>query len=145
MRTVHSSAMQGFRCGDIVEIASTEEGFVGSYYEAMVLAPQLRSNRGYIVQYRTLIADDLSGLPLKEVAPVAEIRPRPPKIAAAEFRLHDVVDAFDNDGWWVGRITGRNTDGDYFVYFDTTGDEIAYPLNRIRVHRDWVNGKWVLL
>lgn len=141
MRTIHSlPTKMRFRRGDRVEVASDEEGFVGSYYEATVVTDIVRGD--YIVQYRTLVKDDLSG-PLREVALAAEVRPRPPVIKRTAFRLHDVVDAFDNDGWWVGMITGKSEEDKYFVFFDTTGDEIAYPVDRLRVHQDWVHGKWV--
>ncbi|KAI3457138.1 hypothetical protein Pfo_013801 [Paulownia fortunei] len=129
-----------FHRGDLVEVASAEEGFVGSYYEATVVTDLVRGE--YIVQYRTLIKDDLSG-PLREVVSSVEVRPRPPEVMAAVFRMYDVVDAFDNDGWWVGKITGRVGDK-YYVFFETTGDEIAYAKDRIRVHQDWVNAKWVM-
>ncbi|KAH6780684.1 hypothetical protein C2S52_011921 [Perilla frutescens var. hirtella] len=128
-----------FRRGDLVEVASVEEGFVGSYYEATVVADIAK--HGYVVQYRALLKEDMSG-PLRETATAAEVRPRPPPLAAAEYRFDDVVDAFDNDGWWWGRITGRGRDG-YTVFFDTTGDEIFYPKNRLRIHQEWMNGRWI--
>ncbi|KAL8486910.1 hypothetical protein ACS0TY_023556 [Phlomoides rotata] len=53
----------------VVRVA--EEGFVGSYYEAMVVA-HLPKNV-YVVQYTTLVTDDLS-TPLKEAASDAEVR-----------------------------------------------------------------------
>ncbi|XP_057793342.1 protein AGENET DOMAIN (AGD)-CONTAINING P1-like [Salvia miltiorrhiza] len=129
-----------FRRGDLVEVASVQEGFVGSYYEATVVTDL--SKHGYFVQYRTLLKDDLSG-PLREVASAAEVRPRPPPVPATEYQLHDVVDAFDNDGWWWGRITGRSGDG-YTVFFETTGDEIFYHRSRLRTHQEWSNGTWCL-
>ncbi|KAH6780663.1 hypothetical protein C2S52_011900 [Perilla frutescens var. hirtella] len=128
-----------FRRGDLVEVASVQEGFVGSYYEGTVVADLVKD--GYVVQYRTLLKEDLSG-PLREVATTAEVRPRPPPVMAEDFRLHDLVDAFDNDGWWWGRITGRNRDG-YAVFFETTGDEIVYPKNRLRIHHEWMKGMWI--
>ncbi|KAL8540026.1 hypothetical protein ACS0TY_001573 [Phlomoides rotata] len=85
-------------------VGVTEEGFVGSYYEAMVVAHLPKND--YVVQYATLVTDNLS-TPLKEAASDAEVRQRPPLIRAREYRSYDVVDAFDNDGWWAGMITGR--------------------------------------
>ncbi|KAL2483431.1 Plant Tudor-like protein [Forsythia ovata] len=129
-----------FKRGDRVEIASNEEGFVGSYYEATVVTELVRKE--YIVQYLTLLKDDMSG-PLREVVTAAEVRPPPPEIPATGFNLYDLVDAFDNDGWWVGKITGR-IGSKFCVYFDSTKDEIAYEFERLRVHQDWIDGKWVL-
>ncbi|XP_059627131.1 protein AGENET DOMAIN (AGD)-CONTAINING P1-like [Cornus florida] len=129
----------GFRRGDQVEVASKEEGFLGSYYAATVIAEVLEKE--YIVQYKTLLKDDRSG-PLREIVTAGEVRPRPPQIPATSFGLYEKVDAFDNDGWWVGNIAGK-VGLEYLVNFETTWDQIAYPMSRLRVHQEWVNGKWV--
>ncbi|KAG6427159.1 hypothetical protein SASPL_111399 [Salvia splendens] len=129
-----------FRRGDLVEVASSQEGFVGSYFEATVVADLAKD--GYLVQYRTLLKEDLSG-PLREVASAAEVRPRPPPDLAERYRMNDVVDAFDKEGWWWGRITGRRGDS-YSVFFETTGDEIFYHKNLLRTHQEWTNGRWSL-
>ncbi|GER56454.1 agenet domain-containing family protein [Striga asiatica] len=132
---------KAFRRGEAVEVASAEDGFVGSYYEATVVTDFPGGD--YIVRYESLVTDDLSG-PLREVVSAAEVRPRPPRVTAADpFRLNDVVDAYDNDGWWVGKITGRAPNGHYYVFFDSTGDLIAYPKARLRIHLEWVTGNWI--
>ena len=56
--------------------------------------------------------------------------------------MFDKVDAFDNYGWWVGKVTGQRGPL-YFGFSETTGDEIAYHVSRLRIHLDWANGKWV--
>ncbi|CAK9186254.1 unnamed protein product [Ilex paraguariensis] len=124
-----------FRRGDRVEVASKEEGFNGSYYAATVISELLKKE--YIVQYKTLLKDDLSG-PLREIVSVDEFRPAPPEIPATGLGLYDKVDAFDNDGWWVGKITGK-IGNEFFVYFETTGDEIVYPLENLRIHQEYVD------
>ncbi|CAK9183940.1 unnamed protein product [Ilex paraguariensis] len=106
------SATMVFRRGDRVEVASKEEGFNGSYYAATVISELLKKE--YIVQYKTLLKDDLSG-PLREIVSVDEFRPAPPEIPATGLGLYDKVDAFDNDGWWVGKITGK-IGNEFFVY-----------------------------
>lgn len=138
MATILST--QRFRRGDLVEVASKQEGFVGSYYEATVVA-DLGGSGGYLVQYRTLLEDDMSS-PLREVAADGEVRPRPPPDEAEEYRLYEVVDVFDNDGWWWGWIAGRSGDG-YTVVFETTRDEIFYHRNLLRTHREWIDGRWM--
>ncbi|KAK3008057.1 hypothetical protein RJ639_013194 [Escallonia herrerae] len=128
-----------FSGGDKVEVSSQADGFVGSYFSATVMSELM--NEGYVVQYMRLLKEDMSS-PLREIVAADEVRPFPPKILATEFRLGDKVDAFANDGWWVGKITGKNG-AKYFVYFETTGDEIAYPVSHLRVHQEYVDGKWV--
>ncbi|RAL45028.1 unnamed protein product [Cuscuta campestris] len=137
MRTLQTV---GYRKGDAVEVASNAEGFVGSYYEATVVA-ELPGGKGYVVQYKTLVNDDHSG-PLTEAVSAAEIRPHPPEIKAAEFDMEEAVDAFDNDGWWLGRISGK-IGNRYYVYFDSSADEILYPRHKIRVHLDWDRHAWI--
>ncbi|KAF3443906.1 hypothetical protein FNV43_RR13596 [Rhamnella rubrinervis] len=128
-----------YRIGDQVEVCSKEDGFLGSYYEATVIS-QVDTN-SYRVKYKELLENDKSG-PLVEKVMKEEIRPMPPKITDAAFAYLDEVDAFDNDGWWVGKITGKKGSA-YYVYFETTGQEIAYPLSRLKVHLDFFNGTWV--
>ncbi|KAI8006259.1 Protein AGENET DOMAIN (AGD)-CONTAINING P1 [Camellia lanceoleosa] len=128
-----------FRRGDRIEVASKEDGFVGSYYSATVISELMKKH--YMVQYKTLLKEDEAG-PLREIVAADEVRPVPPEIPATGFGLYERVDAFDNDGWWVGKITGR-LGPKYYVYFEKTGDEIAYPLAQLRIHQDWLNDKWV--
>ncbi|KAG9129946.1 hypothetical protein Leryth_007079 [Lithospermum erythrorhizon] len=131
-----------FTRGQHIEVASKEEGYMGSYYEAIVITEVLRQE--YIVQYKTLLKDDLSA-PLREVVAAAEIRPSPPHVAAPArgFKKRDKVDALDNEGWWVGVIT-KVVGTKYYVYFRTTGEELEYDVGSLRVHQDWVRGKWVV-
>ncbi|KAI4333852.1 hypothetical protein L6164_018610 [Bauhinia variegata] len=125
---------------DIVEVCSKEQGFEGSYYEARVISHL--DNGLYVVEYKNLLENDESG-PLVETVYPKELRPHPPKISARGYALNEKVDAFDNDGWWVGKITGR-TGLNYHVYFEYCDQEIAYPVSQLRVHQEFIHGKWVV-
>ncbi|XP_061371243.1 protein AGENET DOMAIN (AGD)-CONTAINING P1-like [Gastrolobium bilobum] len=128
--------------GKKVEVCSKEDGFVGSYYEATLVSHL--PNGLCVVRYTNLLEDDESQ-PLTETLYQKELRPLPPRVQGSAFSLYQKVDVFDNDGWWVGEITGRRiSDSHYYVYFTTTNEEIAYPYSQIRVHHDWVNGDWLL-
>ncbi|VVA90183.1 unnamed protein product [Arabis nemorensis] len=96
----------------------------------------------YKVKYKNLITEEDEPEPLIEIISADELRPMPPKSLPVLFLLHDKVDAFDNDGWWIGKITGRRGNL-YSVYFETTNEVLEYPLCRLRRHLDWVNGDWV--
>ncbi|XP_073152376.1 protein AGENET DOMAIN (AGD)-CONTAINING P1-like [Henckelia pumila] len=134
--------MMYFQQGDRVEVASKEDGFVGSYYKATIVAPISRHNQ-YVVEYKTLVEDHDMSTPLREVADATEVRPRPPVLYKAKFRLGDRVDAFDNDGWWVGTVSGADLNEEkYYVYFEIFGVEIGYDAKKLRVHQDWNNGRW---
>ncbi|XP_062152149.1 protein AGENET DOMAIN (AGD)-CONTAINING P1-like [Alnus glutinosa] len=127
-----------FRGGE-VEVCSKQDGFVGSYYAATVIREH--GDNSYAVQYKNLLEEDESR-PLIEVVDAEDARPVPPKVLATGFALYEEVDAFDNDGWWVGKISGRKG-SKYLVFFDEYGVEIAYPSSQLRAHLEWVGGKWV--
>ncbi|CAL5390782.1 unnamed protein product [Camellia sinensis] len=127
--------------GSYVEICSDEDGFLGSYYAAKVISRVGKSK--FMVEYSTLLSDNQKG-PLKEVIEASNVRPVPPQIRVLSFNVLDKVDAYDLDGWWVGRVTGRKSDGKYSVYFDCSGDEFDYPVSALRLHQEFENGQWVL-
>ncbi|KAL4590960.1 hypothetical protein LXL04_003907 [Taraxacum kok-saghyz] len=61
----------------------------------------------------------------------------PPTRFDARLTIGDVVDAWHNDGWWVGRYICRERDN-YIVVFDNTpGEEFSYGRRHIRFHHEW--------
>ncbi|XP_030928669.1 protein AGENET DOMAIN (AGD)-CONTAINING P1-like [Quercus lobata] len=118
--------------GDEVEVCSKQVGFVGSYYAATVITSI--GNHSYAVRYKNLVTEEDQSQPLTEIVAADELRPMPPKVSATGFSLDDAVDAYDNDGWWVGTISGKRGSDHYYVFFNTYGVEILYPLSRLRPH-----------
>lgn len=58
-----------------------------------------------LVQYETLKTDD-EMQPLVEMADASNVRPLPPTIHRMDrFKMHEEVDAWYNDGWWVGHVS----------------------------------------
>ncbi|WRX23373.1 Agenet-like domain - like 7 [Theobroma cacao] len=99
----------------------------------------------YKVQYKDLVEEEDHSRPLVEIVTADEVRPLAPKQTGGATRFFSYlqrVNAFDNDGWWVGRITGRQG-LKYWVYFPTTGDDIAYPVSQLRNNVEWCDGNWV--
>ncbi|KAL4577829.1 hypothetical protein LXL04_013943 [Taraxacum kok-saghyz] len=138
-KTSSSSRTMAFQRGDRVEISSKDQGFEGSYYLANIIA--CLSKKEYIIQYRTLLNDDGFG-PVREIVPADQIQPVPPEVPASGYSRGDVVDAYEKDGWWIGKISGK-IGSNYVVYFKNTNEEIAYPSGLLRIHQDWINGAWV--
>ncbi|KAJ4976868.1 hypothetical protein NE237_001974 [Protea cynaroides] len=158
-----------YRIGDSVEVHSEEEGFLGSYYEAKVV--DVTKNH-VIVIYKTLLNDDESGW-LRERVHFSEVRPRPPQLWSSGFHQWDEVDAYDNEGWWVGRIcsiteskyyacfngiNGKDSSSDddyqkrrlamvdeskYYVYFPSSSGDVIPYSSQLRLHQDWKNHKWI--
>ncbi|CAN4099274.1 unnamed protein product [Withania somnifera] len=123
-----------FQEGDEVEVVSKENGFRGSYYTATILSSIGASH--YESDTRTLLRS-------------LDVRPVPPDqneavIAHGGFSVYNMVDVFANDGWWFG-VIDRIIGEDYYVYFPTTDDNIAYPVDVLRCHHEWVNDHWTLM
>ncbi|KAI7985049.1 DUF724 domain-containing protein 7 [Camellia lanceoleosa] len=163
-----------FRKGSKVEVSSDEEGFRDAWYVATILNVPTNTNSNsrkrkrrnskttstatnnnnnndnkYLVEYDTLLADDDATKPLREFVDVSFMRPvddhpppRPPS-----FQLYDIVDASYRDGWWTGIITRINhshSDSKFLVFFQNPPDEIEFAPSQLRLHRDWVDRKWVI-
>ncbi|CAI9088797.1 OLC1v1023233C1 [Oldenlandia corymbosa var. corymbosa] len=127
--------------GDWVEVFSDEDGFLGSYYEARVL--EKLGDAKFLVEYKNLVTEEDETVRLQEEVKASRMRPKPPAIRVPGYDVLDKVDAFDNDGWWVGRITGQDARNKYSVYFESSGDEIVYSVDRLRPHLEYENGKWI--
>ncbi|KAK2985499.1 hypothetical protein RJ640_004350 [Escallonia rubra] len=132
---------KGISVGKTVEVTSNEDGFLGSYSEAKVLARVDRDK--YEVEYTKLLDDRDANKFLREVVEAALVRPLPPEIRVSGFDVLDKVDAYDNEVWWVGRVTGMDGPNRYSVYFDSSGDEYTYPFHELRVHQEYDDGQWV--
>ena len=93
--------------GEKVEVLLNEEGFRGARFEATVAARRPGSG-GYEVVFSTLVVHHRGPL-LREVVAVADVRPRPPPPPPPperEFKLFDLVEAYHDDGWWPGVVSG---------------------------------------
>ncbi|KAJ6811437.1 uncharacterized protein M6B38_153790 [Iris pallida] len=136
-----------FEVGAEVEVRSAEDGFRGAWFEATVTL-YLKKYQRYDVTYTSLFSDDDLQTPLKDLVPFRHIRPRPPRDccgAGGGFELHRLVDAFHNDGWWVGVVSAvpEQGGGRYGVCFPGTKEEMEFEEADIRDHVSWKKGKWM--
>ncbi|XP_029128267.1 uncharacterized protein LOC109803302 isoform X2 [Cajanus cajan] len=128
--------------GAKVEVRSDEEGYQGAWYTAIVV--DSLQNGKYLVEYLTLKTDDLTEQ-LKEEADVSDIRPYPPDVKHVHhFVLREMVDAWYNEGWWVGQVSSVLLGFKYKVYFWPTKEEMEFEHCHLRPHQEWSDGKWVL-
>ena len=93
-----------------------------------------------------MLAEENGCALLKEFVDVAFVRPKPPVDEEKDisFEVNDVVDAFFQDGWWTGVVTEvveRNSR--YKVFFSNPPEELEFGSSDLRVHKNWVDGKWV--
>lgn len=130
-----------FPNGMKVEVKSDEYGYEGSWFSAVII--DSLGNDKYLVEYLTLKTEDQNAF-LREEAYASFIRPRPPLVRCVHcYELLDNVDAWYNDGWWIGKIIKVLDGWRYAVYFGTTNEILEFEHNDLRLHREWINGKWV--
>ncbi|XVF22044.1 hypothetical protein REPUB_Repub12eG0140400 [Reevesia pubescens] len=139
-----------FTKGTPVEVSSDEEGFRGAWYLATILESPPKSiskkRRKALVEYKTLLDEDGKS-PLTENVEPSFIRPLPPNdkedVKSGGFDVNSVVDARYRDGWWTGVVRKVLEKSKYRVYFDNPPDVFEFDRKDLRVHWDWIDGKWV--
>lgn len=129
-----------------VEISSNDNGFRGAWYAGTVIKPKnIKNNKQMIlVEYKTLMADESGNKPLRETLDVIQLRPLPPREKRdRDFKFSEEVDAYYNDGWWEGVVTGVLPGDRYSVFFRAAREQLEFGRSELRLHREWVYGKWV--
>ncbi|CAI0552065.1 unnamed protein product [Linum tenue] len=125
-----------------VEVTTDEDGFKGSWFAATIIEPSGEDE--YLIEYKTLTNDDDTEF-LRDDIRACNIRPCPPEIIFVDgFKVMDEVDAYYNEGWWVGVIAKVLINCNYVVYFKEYDEEITFKHADLRTHQDWLNGKWVV-
>ncbi|KAL6964598.1 hypothetical protein U1Q18_035648 [Sarracenia purpurea var. burkii] len=134
-----------FKKGTEVEISSNDEGFRGAWYMGTVIRPASRTSKDnkFLVEYKTLMADEVGKKRLRETLDVVQLRPPPPREPRRSFKFSEEVDAYFNDGWWEGVITEVHEGDRYSVFFRGTREQLEVGSSELRLHREWENGKWV--
>lgn len=131
-----------FYKGAKVEVRSDEEGYEGSWFTATVV--DFLQNGKYLVEYLSLKTDDLTEQ-LREEADGEDLRPYPPDINRfRRFVAGERVDAWYNDGWWVGQVSCVLDGFKYRVYFWTSNEELEFEHCHMRPHQEWIGGRWML-
>ncbi|KAF7817984.1 DUF724 domain-containing protein 3 [Senna tora] len=130
-----------FSEGTLVEVSSDEEGFEGAWFVATVVEPKGKDK--FLVEYLSLRNDDDSEF-LREKIDISHIRPYPPEHVCDNFSRLQEVDALYNDGWWVGVISKVLPNSRYIVYFRNSNEELEFQHSDLRLHQDWIDGKWIM-
>ncbi|KAK3228638.1 hypothetical protein Dsin_000519 [Dipteronia sinensis] len=142
-----------FAKGKLVEVSSDEEGFTGAWFVARVLdhpstSPTPPDKMKFLVEYESLLCQDGSKL-LIETVDFKFLRPQPPPPSYDEqhkFQVNDLVDAFYNDGWWMGvvsEVSKKEEPLQYSVLFENPSHMVTFKPSELRLHLDWVGDKWV--
>ncbi|PNH02219.1 SWI/SNF-related matrix-associated actin-dependent regulator of chromatin subfamily A member 5, partial [Tetrabaena socialis] len=102
-----------FVAGELIDVnGNDEEGFTGSWCEAVVVEP---GENEVLVQYLEFLADG-GGHPLREKLPRSRLRPAPPLELSRFKSIRDLqlghsVDAYYDDIWWKGVVVFLATAG----------------------------------
>ncbi|KAK4372415.1 hypothetical protein RND71_007799 [Anisodus tanguticus] len=146
MRGGTKTRQQYLTQGSTVEITSDEEGFKGVWFGATILgvSSPISKKKRVLIEYKNILADENRSDPLRELVNISFVRPVPPVEKVETFELYDVVDASYKDGWWTGVITRVVEDCyRYQVTFNNPPDELEFGVSELRLHKQWVKGKWV--
>ncbi|PON81662.1 Agenet-like domain containing protein [Trema orientale] len=140
---VEEKRQEKFRKGTVVEVSSDEDGFQGAWFAATIVEPVGKGK--FLVEYHNLRTDDDKDF-LREEIDTLHIRPSPPeRVMVGRFNSLEEVDAFYNDGWWVGVISKVLSGSRYIVYFRSTKEEMEFHHSELRLHQEWIDGKWVMV
>ncbi|KAM0824339.1 hypothetical protein ACQ4PT_070260 [Festuca glaucescens] len=139
-----------YAVGSEVEVQIADRGFHGAYYEAIVTA-RLPDSGGYEVVYSTLVEDGGGG-PLREAVAPVNVRPRPsplppPGAARCDLNVFDMVEAYHNEGWWPGVVSGAwpastVMEPRYAVSLPTR-EVVEVVASLVRPRRVFVRGRWM--
>ncbi|KAF5190429.1 hypothetical protein FRX31_019992 [Thalictrum thalictroides] len=122
-----------------VEVCN-KKGFEGLWLVATIKRSLFNKNR-VLVEYHTLLGQ-MESKPLQEYVDLSCLRPLPPKQYTKIFQLNEAVDAFCGQGWRKGVIRKVLEDSKYLIYFKNSEEEMEFKQGELRIHLEWVNGKW---
>ncbi|PIA47844.1 hypothetical protein AQUCO_01400437v1 [Aquilegia coerulea] len=135
-----------FITGQEVEVKTIEKRIEEIWYVGKIvgISEEKTKRNKYLVEYPTSVKN-----PLANCIPHCRLRPLPPSPTTQEtknqqFQLNEVVDAFYNDGWWKGVVSKIPSEGYpwYSVFFKDEQKAVLFRRYNLRVHFDWINGKW---
>ncbi|KAL8104330.1 DUF724 domain-containing protein 3-like [Apium graveolens] len=131
-----------FTIGSRVEVRSDDEGFRGACYVATV-TKNPKDNKCQVVYDHLMESEGKDSNPLEETVDVSCLRPLPPLDKGGYIiKLYDIVDAYHRDGWWKGQVIEILEEGNFLVYFQNPPDELIVHKDHLRLHLDWIHGKW---
>ena len=133
-----------FNKGTPVEVSSDEDGFAGAWFAATVV--EAAGKDKFLVQYQSLRTDDDFRLSERRVwYPAYEAMSTRNSCCWSfeSFWRSWCFLQFYNYGWWVGVISMVLGGSKYLVYFRDTDEEIEFKHSDLRLHQDWIDGKWI--
>ncbi|KAK4837140.1 hypothetical protein QYF36_003125 [Acer negundo] len=143
-----------FAKGTVVEVSSADGWFPGGWFVAKVLdppppSPTAPGKMTFLVEYQSLLYGSKL---LRKRVDIKFLRPLPPpppnddEQEQQRFQVNDVVDAYRNDGWWVGvvsKVWKEEEPMEYLVLLENPSRIMNFRSSELRFHLDWVGNKWI--
>ncbi|KAL2501856.1 agenet domain-containing protein [Forsythia ovata] len=123
-----------FKNGTQVEVSLEDDNFWGPWYTATVIRPHFQEDPQN--------SSRVSHTHVREAVDPILVHPIPPHEARWQFNVREDVDAFHNDDWWEGIVITDLDGGRYSVFFRSSRKQIEFDESQLRLHREWVYGKW---
>lgn len=121
-----------FLVGSRVEIVGFEAGMTNSYYAGTVVG--YSRNARVRVEYETLTANGQARI---DDFTRSDIRPYPADVNI-NIGVGDIVDVWENHGWWMGKCIAVNTRTDeYTVVKEIDKKSRKYERDDVRINQLW--------
>ncbi|KAK4839895.1 hypothetical protein QYF36_025795 [Acer negundo] len=137
----------------LVEVSCADGWFPGRWFVAKVLDPPSPSPTApgkmtLLVEYQSLLYGTKL---LRRRVDIKFVRPLPPPPPNDEqeqqrFEVNDAVDAYLDNGWWVGvvsKVLGEEEQRVYSVLLGNPSRTVDFRSSDLRFHLDWVGDKWI--
>ncbi|KAK3219508.1 hypothetical protein Dsin_013478 [Dipteronia sinensis] len=143
-----------FAKGTLVEVSSADGWFPGGWFVAKVLdrpppSPTAPGKMTFLVEYQSLLYGSNLLRKRVDIKFLRPLPPPPPKDDEQEqqrFQVNDVVDAYRNDGWWVGvvsKVWKEEEPMEYLVLLENPSRIMSFRSSELRFHLDWAGDKWI--
>ncbi|KAK7315014.1 hypothetical protein VNO77_33546 [Canavalia gladiata] len=130
-----------FKPGAAVEVTYDDQGFPSNWFSGTIV--RCRAPDRFVVELHTLITDEETSDPVREVINLRQLRPQPPPENHRELKSGDRIEAFLHDAWWECQVTDDLGNERFGVYFMESNENMVFPREQLRIHRHWINSNWV--
>ncbi|TXG69260.1 hypothetical protein EZV62_004195 [Acer yangbiense] len=140
----------------LIEVSSADGWFPGRWFVAKVLdppppSPTAPGKMTFLVEYQSLLYGTKLLTRRVDIKFVRPLPPPPPNDEQEQqrFEVNDVVDAYRNNGWWVGVVSKVWVEEEQRIYSVLLENPIrainfiVLRSSELRFHLDWVGDKWI--
>ncbi len=113
-----------------------EDGFYGAWFIMIILKRFLEK---CFIRYDEFVNENDNSKHLLEMVQISQLQPIPPNINKKSWVKNDVIEVYESDCWWVGKIIKYLLrENKYVVDFPKSSQEMQVDASCIHIHQDWV-------